>query len=182
MASTNAEKKERRAEERVIGTSGADSDLRTTTRATSGTVIVGCKIPNGLILQLSTMERTIEPVMGGGHRDIQIGRKVGPRYVVKGPAFPVGQVPRYLIAGGYALTSGIPEEFWNDWYAQNKDADYVRNELIVAHKSMEDAERHCIDNESLVTGLEPVDPTKPPRGFKAGQIETAEEMGNRAAR
>ena len=175
MSDNNGIKRERsKSESRVMGTSGADNDLRTTTTASSDTVIVGCKIPNGLILQLSHMERSSEPVMGGGHRDVKLGRKVGPKYVIKGPAFQVGVMPRYLIAGGYALTSGIPKDFWEEWLEQNKEADYVKNDLVIAHQSMEDLERHCLDNEHLKTGLEPMDPTRLPRG-----LETADEMGKR---
>ena len=169
MANGNKERVQR-AEGGVVGTSGADNDLRATTKAAGNTVIVGCKIPNGLILQLSQMESSREPVMGGGHRDIQTGRKIGPKYLVKGPAFPVGSVPRYLIAGGYALTSGIPEDFWNEWVRQNADADIVKNELIIAHKSMEDVEQHCIDNERVVTGLEPVDPGRLPKGLQTAEL------------
>lgn len=159
---------------KIVGTSG---DLRTTTKAASGSVIIGCKIPNGIIMQNSRPERTSEPVMGGGHRDVTVGRKHGDKYVVKGPAVPVGQIPKFLIAGGYALTSGIPREFAEQWFEQNKDADIVKNELIIMHESVEDVEAHALQNESLKTGLEPIDPAHLPRG-----VQTAEEQGGRIAR
>lgn len=165
----NGEKKpERKVEDKIIGTSG---DLRTTTRAATGTVIVGCKLPNGIILQLCRREASREPVMGGGHRDVDVWRKFGDKYVVKGPAVPFGTVPKYLIAGGYALTSGIPEDFWEQWLAQNAESDIVKNELIIAHKTMEDVENQCIGNENHRSGLEPIDPRRLPKG-----VTTAEEQ------
>lgn len=160
---------ERAPESKIIGTSSPD--MRTTTKAATGTVIVGCKIPNGIVLQLSTFESTQEPVMGGGHRDVKIGRKVGEKYVVKGPSTPFGMVPRYLVAGGYALTSGIPREFWDEWVKQNHDADIVRRQLVIAHSTMEDVERQCLDNEKLLTGLEPIDPNNLPRGIQTAEVK-----------
>lgn len=151
-----------------------DQDVRLTTRSATGTVVVGCKLPNGIILQLSTFESTTEPVMGGGHRDIQVGRKVGTKYVVRGPRVPFGEIPKFLMVGGYALTSGIPEDFWQRWLEQNKDSDIVRRELVVAYPMMEDVERHCRDNEKVMTGLEPIDPRNMPRGYQ--RIETAPEQ------
>lgn len=150
-----------------------EADARVTTRSRVGTVVVGCKIPNGLVLQLSTFEQTAEPVMGGGHRDVRVGRKIGDKYVIRGTSIPFGQVPKYLMVGGYALTSGIPEDFWQQWLEQNKDSDIVRRELIVAHPQMESLEDHCRDNESLRTGLEPIDPQNLPRGIQTAQEQTA---------
>lgn len=143
-----------------------ESDARMTTRSSPGTVVIGCKLPNGLILQLSTFEQSSEPVMGGGHREVRVGRKIGTKYVIRGTSIPFGQIPKFIFAGGYALTSGVPEEFWDQWYEQNKDSDIVRRELIVAHKSMDDVETHCNSNESLLTGLEPINPDKLPRGVQ----------------
>ncbi len=159
-------------------TGPVNHDARLTTKARTGTVIVGCKTPNGIIMQLSTAEKSSEPVMGGGHREVTVGRKVGVKYEIRGTSVPFGTVPKFIMAGGYALTSGIPEDFWEKWLEQNRDADIVQRELIVAHKSMDDVDSHCVNNETLKTGLEPIDPNAMPRGF--GNIGTAkEEMGQR---
>src|SRR5260221_4670944 len=150
-------------------------DARVTTRSATGTVVVGCKLPNGLILQLSQFEANTEPVMGGGHRDIQTGRKVGEKYTVRGPAVKWGDIPRFLMVGGYALTSGIPEDFWNEWVKQNNDSDIVRRGLVVAFPKMEDVEAKCRENEKKLTGLEPIDPPRLPiRGIEAAKEEMAQ--------
>jgi hypothetical protein len=66
-------------------------------------VTIACKLPNGLVLRLSAA-----------------GRRTGPRYVVKGSE------------GGYALTEGIPKDFWERWLRQNKDAPCVVKKLVFA--------------------------------------------------
>lgn len=148
---------------------------RLQTKSRTGFVTVACKIPNGILLQLSTMEKNSEPVMGGGHRDVQIGRKTGPKYLVRGPRLKHGEVPNFVMAGGYALTVGVvPEDFWNEWIRQNHDADIVKRELIFAHKSVDDVESQAENNAGLLTGLEPLNPNALPRG-----IMTADEQKNR---
>jgi hypothetical protein len=149
---------------------------RASNKVRTGYVTVGCKIPNGIILQLSTMEQSTEPVMGGGHRDVKIGRKVGERYVIKGPRLKLGEVPTFVMAGGYALTIGVvPEDFWNEWVRQNHDSDIVRNEFVIAHKSVDDVESHCANNAALRTGLEPMDPNNLPR---SARVQTFDKEGS----
>lgn len=150
-----------------------ESNGRVANRTRSGFVTVGCKIPNGIILQLSTMEQSTEPVMGGGHRDVKVGRKIGEKYTVRGPSLKLGEIPAFVMAGGYALTVGlVPEDFWNEWVKQNADADIVRNRLIIAHRSVDDAESECTNNASLRTGLEPMDPNRLP----FSRLTTADEQ------
>jgi hypothetical protein len=157
------------------GITGPVEDARLTTQSTVGHVVVGCKIPNGIILQLSAFEENTEPVMGGGHREVKTGRKVGEKYVVRGPAVKYGEIPKFLMVGGYALTSGIPEDFWNEWVRQNQDSDIVRRNLIIAFPKIEDLQAKCLENEKRLTGLEPMDPLKLP--IKG--IQTAPEMNQR---
>jgi len=152
------------------GASGvAGEDVRLTTRSASGTVVVACKLPQGVILQLCQAEKTHEPVMGGGQRDVMVYRKVGKKYTIRGTSVAFGQIPQFLLVGRYALTSGIPEDFWEQWREQNKDSDIVERELIFAHRSMEDVEAHCRSNESLLTGLEPLDTSRLPRGIQPAE-------------
>src|SRR5712691_785090 len=175
MASPNGPRRTRDNENENLpaqetgATGPLQEDARLTTRAATGMVVVGCKLGNGIILQLCEMEKNHEPVMGGGSRDIMTGRKVGEKYNIRGPNVKFGEIPKFLMANGYALTSGIPEDFWNEWVKQNHDADIVRRGLIFAYHKMEDVEAKCRENEKKLTGLEPIDPTRLPiRG-----IETA---------
>src|SRR5882672_5274539 len=86
-----------RKPESPVNVSGiVNQDARLTTKARTGTVIVGCKVPNGIIMQLSTTERSSEPVMGGGHREVSIGRKIGQKYEIRGTSVPFGSVPKFM--------------------------------------------------------------------------------------
>jgi hypothetical protein len=154
------------SEEQIVT---AQREARRRSGPMPGTVTVACKIPNGIRLQLSVSEKMHEPVMGGGHRNVEIWKKSGPIYDVLGPAVPFGAVPKFQMEGGYRLTFGIPIEFWEKWRAQNADADFVRNGLIFAHESMDNLTDECIDNQELLSGLEPLNPKRLPKGF--GNIE-----------
>ena len=130
----------------------------------SGTVTVACKIPQGLRLQLQhKMNRRI-PTGRGSDNDYDITEVNvfgGPVYYVFGPSMPaMGGVPDgYLLPkaleGGYALTDGIPADFWATWLEQNELAEYVTNRMIFAYDgaSAKSAAREFKDQKS---GLEPL--------------------------
>jgi hypothetical protein len=137
------------------------------------TVVVACKLPNGIVLQLCKKEQATEQTPSGP-RTVEIGVKSGDKYVVRGASIPWGTTPKYLMVGGYALTSGIPREFWDEWLRQNDDNDFVKRGLVFAHVAMEDTEAHAMEGEKVSTGLEPIDPNRLPKG-----ITTATEQEKR---
>lgn len=130
----------------------------------SGTVTVACKIPQGLRLQLQHPMNRIVPTGRGSTDDYE---KVtfnvfgGPVYHVFGPSMPaMGGVPDgYIlpknVEGGYALTPGIPADFWAQWLEQNKMADYVTSQMIFAHDDASSKDK-AQDLEELKSGLEPL--------------------------
>ena len=131
--------------------------------ASTRTVIVACKIPNGLVLQLQRpMERMEDSASGLKSRTYMV--KHGKQVVVRGPHRPVGTEPKGFdkwrppvqIEGGYALTHGVEVEFWNTWLEQNKEADYVLGEMIAAYATVEDATAACRERAELLSGLEPI--------------------------
>ena len=127
-------------------------------RGAGSTVTVACKIPNGLVLQLSELYDTTEPSPSGA-RPIKASRKVGEAISVKGPARPLsGMPPDYQIIGGYGLTYGVPADFWHDWKDQNRDLDAVRQNLIFASTSHERAMAQAKDMKTIRSGMEPLDP------------------------
>jgi len=133
------------------------------------TVVVACKIPTGLILQLQTKQDTRVPDKdsSSGYRIEQIWIKSGRRYVVNGPAYPVGAPPKGfprmpLIEGGYAITRGIPAAFWDEWAEQNKMADYfvapdgAEHGMIFAYPDLDSVVDAAREHEKLTSGLEPL--------------------------
>lgn len=148
----------------------------------SGTVTVGCKLPNGPVLRIFEMIKQREPVLGGGTRMLQIAQAVGPEVRLQGSNVPFGRRPNYDIIGDFALTKNVDAAFFRTWLIQNRDSDLVKNKLIFCYKSLEDARAHAADNAHLKSGLEPLirseeggDPRVPKAGNKnLADIQTAD--------
>ncbi len=129
------------------------------------TVIVACKLPAGIVLQNCVMEETNEVVQGGS-RTIRRARRVEPTYTLNGNALSIDQVMSGnapLIVDGFALTSGIPKDFWDKWAEDNKHAEYVARGFIKAFATEGDARKYARSMEKERTGLEPLDPAAPGR-------------------
>src|SRR5579863_1744400 len=114
----------------------------------AGSVTVACKVPMGMILQLQVpMERPIPTGRGveAEFKMVSMNVFAGKRYHVFGPSIPAnggvpdGYVMPKLIEGGYALTDGIPADFWAQWLEQNAKADYVQNRMIFAYQGTRNA-------------------------------------------
>ena len=121
----------------------------------AGTVTVACKLPTGLHLDLMA------------DADAEGRRSAMPkaRVTIKGCALPVGVVlpedaPRVL--GGYALTPEVDEDFWNAWLKQNADYGPVKQNLIFALPKLGSAEAKAREQSAVVSGLEPINPARPP--------------------
>lgn len=124
-------------------------------------VIVACKIPTGLQLQICKPTKVMEPTQSGP-REITRWDRVGDRITVRGTARPVGQAPAgyvpAIMVDGYAMTPNVPAEFWDTWLEQNRDTDLVKNRLIYAMPSRADAAAMAKENRAVTSGLEPLRP------------------------
>lgn len=140
----------------------------------AGTVTVGLKMPNGLVLRTFTWMETNEPVMGGGSRTSKIATPDGWSVRLNGTAVPFGKTPRYMIIGGYAMTKGVDAAKFKQWYEENKDSDIVKNELIAAYS--EEASTHDFADEhaKIRSGLEAIDPDNLPKGIQ--KVDPKEEQ------
>lgn len=146
------------------------------------TVTVGCKLPNGLWLSLHDM---VDTAIAGpsGFTVVPMARRREERFCLNGTALDVAKLrrqefPGYLLVNGYALTPGIPRDFWEEWLKQNERSDLVRNHLIYAQDTHERA--HAVANEStgVRSGLEPIDPAKPPRDTRGVRQYEARETSD----
>lgn len=133
------------------------------------TVTVACKMPGGIILQLYEMVPVMEPVMGGGSRETtraRLNHEAG-EYYLNGAAVNLaeigeGNLPDYRIVQGYALTTGIPKDFWERWLHDNRDAAIVKNKIVMAYGSESGAVDMAREHAGVKTGMEPLDPENPP--------------------
>lgn len=164
------------------------------TTKTSGTVTVACKFPAGVVLQLCQKVEFEERTQAGGTVKRIRYDKVGQVFTARGPADPNGQAPKGFrrpeVEGGYALTSGIPADFWEEWLSQNAQNPLVLSKMIFAHVSKDSTIDEAQDHESTRSGFEPLNPdgtgkdrdSRIPRSLdpSVSNIETADERKGRA--
>lgn len=132
----------------------------------STTVTVACKLPNGLILRLFRRTVVLENVLGGGQREVPVFHEQRQMVRLNGWSYPQKKGPRQELAGGYGLTPGVPKDFFDAWLEQNKDADYVRNNLVFAMGSTDSARDRAKDQAEVKSGFERLDPNNLPKGVQ----------------
>lgn len=116
---------------------GANATAQGKSQSTSTeTVTVGCKLPHGLIL------------------DMTVAGQPPRRFRVKG-------MNSARVIGGYGITQGVPKDFWDKWIRKNVALSFVKKGLIFAEGDRASAIDKAKDGAKLLTGLEPINPEKP---------------------
>jgi hypothetical protein len=122
------------------------------------TVTIACKHPPGLVLRLFKTRMVTVPVLGGGNREEPRAEPIpGREATINGPAKPIGEEPRCLVVGGFAITSGVDRELWEEWKKQNADSDLLKNRLLFAFPTPEAAQAEAKNSAKVRSGLEPLD-------------------------
>ena len=137
-----------------------------------GTLTVGCRHPNGIIMRLYAMVDVDQQVMGGGVRSVKEARALIDKGEVKlnGCARFVGKDMPHDIRGGAGLTYGVDADFYAEWARQNPDL--VRNKVVFAHAKPNETTAEAKDVRPVKTGFEPIQPNALPDEFK-GKVQTA---------
>lgn len=134
----------------------------------AATVDVCCKLPGGLHLTVFRMEDSQELLQGGSTRVVKRAVADG-RVTVRG----IGrQEDDSRIIGSYAVTRGVDADFWARWLEANATSDLVKSRLIFAGEKPAVVEGQAREQSALRSGLEPLDPSRPPPEF-ARKIEKA---------
>lgn len=116
----------------------------------SDIVIVACKLPHGLILEVGKQKVELNGSM-------QIGRSSTPFFM-----------PATQMVG---LTK-VPRDFWEAWVKDHEDFAPYKKGLVFASDKKKKALDEAKEKESLIHGLEPIDPASLPKSLeqlKAGQ-------------
>lgn len=127
-------------------------------------VSVACKTPNGLVLRNFVPSNEPQQVLGpnGGFREVTVYRDTGEQFVIGGTAQRPGDPrPPILAEGGYRITRNVPKALWEAWYEANKASDLVRNRIVFASEKHEDVKAFSREHETVMTGLEGIDPANP---------------------
>ena len=150
-------------------------------------VTVACKLPNGVILRTFRKEKIMQPVIGGGAREVEQFLPDGRQFTINGNAAPYAKPlldangDSIMMEQSFALTHDILKDFWEQWLEHNKDSAMVKHGLIFATSKPLEQRAMAKAHRDQRTGLEPIDthpesgdPRNPPRAsrLKAGQIST----------
>lgn len=146
-------------------------------------VTVASKLPMKIELQLCEERRQNMPGRFGTVEET-VHAKVGDSHIINGTAYPRGEPPEgfpdkpeMIKAAGFALTPGIPADFFEQWLDQNKNTDLVRNGMIFAHGSRDHLVGVAMENKDRRSGLDPMakdgDPRSPrPMNSSVSAIKT----------
>lgn len=140
----------------------------------TATVVVACKIPQGMRCRLHEFHKITETTMGGT-RTVKQAFATNKEFVVHGPAHAQNEGPRHLTVGGYALTRGVDKSLWDAWYEQNLELDAVQRNLIFAYESADKTEDAAKEGKKLKTGLERVNPHDLPKFDDRFTLKIADE-------
>lgn len=132
-------------------------------KLTGKTVVVVCKMPRGLFLQLTQFIAQDVKVMGGGIEKRQVPMRVGDQMRLKPAILPFGAIPNYPIVSGFSLTRDFPADFWRAYHEQNKNLTMITEGLLAAFDTEADATAYCREYEKKRTGFEALAHSGDPR-------------------
>ena len=117
------------------------------------TISVGCKLPHGMHLDISTLGEPIQ------------------RFTLKGiNSLSAGAIIRPATREGFAITEHVPKEFFEEWMRTHSNHPAVKNNLIFAHKQVESVRDMGEEFREELHGFEPIDPN-----VKVHGVETRKE-------
>lgn len=108
----------------------------------NATVTVFCKMPHGLLLDVS------EP--GEQYQRIRVSGM---------------NAPDAINYGGYGRTANVPKAFWDKWLKKHAVMPYVKNRLVFATDNAS-GKSEARENAEKSAGFDPLDPNKPIKGIK----------------
>lgn len=111
------------------------------------TVTVGCKLPNGL------------------HMDLRgTGGELNRRVTLNG-------ANKSEVIGGYGITHGVDKEFFEEWKRINADFPPLKKGLIFAHDKPASAAAQAKEQAELKSGFEGMNPDKPAPGVERAKTD-----------
>lgn len=111
------------------------------------TVTVGCKMPAGLILEMGQLgEDNYKRVVIHGTNSLDS----------RSPAPRMSGMPVLPMVGGFALTPGVPKDFFEAWMKAHDRLDVVRKGWVFAQDKLADAQAHGDLMKDTKTGFEPL--------------------------
>jgi hypothetical protein len=139
------------------------ADMTQTTRASSTKIVfVGCKLPNGLRLQLFAHDPiTTDPT----HPRAWFPPPVQAEITLKGAnSLQTDFSVRGLSPLNYQFAvTPVPADFWEAWIAKNANHDAIKSGFIFVVDRERDVRSAAREREPERTGIEPLNPDSDPR-------------------
>lgn len=110
------------------------------------TIIVCCKLPNGILLELGSEET-------GDHESVKLAGSAHYQMPSDTRKFKNPE----LLDGGYSITI-VDKDFWDAWEAKHKNFVPLRRGLIFTSANRNEAQAQSRDNAENKTDLEQVKP------------------------
>jgi hypothetical protein len=111
----------------------------------ANTVRIGCKLPNGLILEILEAGPGMFPA------------PMGKRVFLKGSNSTLTAKGENPLIARFAFTD-VDADFWEAWMKKNKDMPFVKNGSVFMEESAKDAKAAAKERKDVPTGLEPLEP------------------------
>lgn len=139
--------------------------------SSGGRVVVASKLPMALRIRTFRMVSVIEQRPNSPSKEVELAEANPDTYVIAGTAKLRGPGRTNTEDGrhmrwGYAFTENVPADVWEQWLKDNADQPMVKNKLVFAMPSMEDAQAVARENEKRTTNLEPINPDGDPRTLR----------------
>lgn len=96
--------------------------------AKNNTITVGCKLPNGLTIEINNQSITLNGANSAA------------------------------LIGGHGITYDVDADLFNAWLEAHKDRDMVKNGFIFAHESSKDTKAEAKEKTGNATKLEALKP------------------------
>jgi hypothetical protein len=145
----------------------ADAEAGEVPAPVSGTIVIASKLPHKVVLQLQVAEEHFEDIMGSSaKRKVTRWRKAGEIHEINGFARPVDKQSEVALSSGFALTFGIPADFWEAWLDQNKEWTPVKKGFVFAFERQSAVTSEARNRRAMTSGFEPVDPNNLPDEFR----------------
>lgn len=111
-------------------------------------VTIGCKLPQGLIIEMGYKTVPGGTVQGPDYKRVRL-RGPNMHHLAGAPA------PANLAPG---LTHNVDEAFFDAWVKSHADTNIVKNKLVFKAVDKSEAEARALDVTEQKTGMEPLDP------------------------
>jgi hypothetical protein len=120
-------------------------------------VLIGCKLPNGIILELMPLPPTVV-------KDQQLyPAPAGKRVELKGAnSLRTHRRQVSMAVHPYAVTR-VDKAFWDEWFERNKELEFIRKGLVFVAQTERDFNAIAKENAAKTTGMEALNPEKDPR-------------------